>query len=75
VGLGVSLCFLLFPTKQPENRFDPRFPAINFERRGGDRVVILKMEGATTGMPSTNKPKAKGSRGCNARRDYSGAQP
>jgi hypothetical protein len=32
--------------------------SINFERRGGDRVVTLKTEGATTGMPSTNKPKA-----------------
>jgi hypothetical protein len=32
--------------------------SINFERRGGDRVVTLKMEGATTGMPSTDKPKA-----------------
>ncbi len=50
-------------------------PSSNFERRGGDRVIILKMEGATTGMPSTNKPKAKGSRGCNARPDYPGAQP
>jgi hypothetical protein len=32
--------------------------SINFDRRGGDRVVTLKMEGATTGMPSTSKPKA-----------------
>ena len=32
--------------------------SINFGRRGGDRVVTLKMEGATTGIPSTNKPKA-----------------
>ena len=32
--------------------------SINFDRRGGDRVVTLKMEGATTGMSSTNKPKA-----------------
>ena len=31
---------------------------INFERRGGDRVVTLQMERATTGTPSTNKPKA-----------------
>jgi hypothetical protein len=26
--------------------------------RGGDRVVTLKMEGATTGIPSTNELKA-----------------
>jgi hypothetical protein len=32
--------------------------SINFDRRGGDRVVTLKMEGATTGIPSTNEPKA-----------------
>ncbi len=32
--------------------------SINFERRGGDRVVTLKLEGAATGMRSTNKPKA-----------------
>ena len=32
--------------------------AINFDRRGGDRVVTLKMEGATSGIPSTNQPKA-----------------
>jgi hypothetical protein len=32
--------------------------SINFDRRGGDRVVTLKMEGATTGIPSTNQPKA-----------------
>jgi hypothetical protein len=32
--------------------------SINFELRGGDRIVTLKMEGATTGRPSTNKPKA-----------------
>ena len=32
--------------------------SINFKRRGGDRVVTLKMEGATTGRPSTNEPKA-----------------
>jgi hypothetical protein len=40
--------------------------SINSDRRGGDRVVTLKMEDATTGIPSTN--------GCNARPDYSGAQ-
>ena len=62
--------FPVISEKKLENRFDPRFPAISFERRGGDRFVILRMEGATTGMPSTNKPKAKGSRGCNARPDY-----
>jgi hypothetical protein len=28
--------------------------SIDFDRRGGDRVVTLKMEGATTGIPSTN---------------------
>jgi hypothetical protein len=32
--------------------------SINSDRRGGDRIVILKMEGATTGIPSTNEPKA-----------------
>ncbi len=32
--------------------------SINFDRRGGDRVVTLKMEGASTGTPSTNLPKA-----------------
>jgi hypothetical protein len=31
--------------------------SINFDRRGGDRVVTLKMEGATTGIPSTNELK------------------
>ncbi len=31
---------------------------ISFERRGPDRVVILKAEGATTGMPSTDKSDA-----------------
>ena len=30
----------------------------NFERRGGDRIVTLKMEGATTGLTPTNRPKA-----------------
>ena len=37
--------------------------SINFERRGGDRIVTLKMEGVTAGMPSTNQPTAKESRG------------
>ena len=32
--------------------------AIGFERRGGDRIVTLKMGRATTGLPPTNKPKA-----------------
>jgi hypothetical protein len=31
--------------------------SINFDRRGGDRIVTLKMEGATTGIPSTKQPK------------------
>ena len=38
--------------------FRDRLISINFERRGGDRIVTLKMEGATTGMPSTDQPKA-----------------
>ncbi len=28
--------------------------SISFERRGGDRVVTLKTEGGTTGLPSTS---------------------
>jgi hypothetical protein len=32
--------------------------SINSDRRGGDRVVTLKMEGATPGIQSTNEPKA-----------------
>ena len=32
--------------------------SINSDRRGGDRVVTLKMEGAITGIPSTNELKA-----------------
>ncbi len=32
--------------------------SISFERRGGNRVVTLKLEGAATGVPSTTRPKA-----------------
>jgi hypothetical protein len=32
--------------------------SIGFERRGHDRIVTLKMEDATTGLPPSNKPKA-----------------
>ena len=31
---------------------------MNFERRGGERVVTLKMAGPITDVPSTNQPKA-----------------
>ena len=32
--------------------------SISFERRGTDRVVTLKTEGGTTGLPSTVKASA-----------------
>jgi hypothetical protein len=59
---------------QPGPGVGHRHVHINFDRRGGDRVVTLKMEGATTGITSTNQPKALEGRGCNARSDYPGAQ-
>ena len=47
---------------------------ISFGRRGSDRIVTLKAEGATPGSPSMVGPNAQESRGCDARPDYSGAQ-
>ena len=32
--------------------------SMNFERRGGERVVTLKMASPITEVPSTNQPKA-----------------
>jgi hypothetical protein len=48
--------------------------SINFERRGGDRVVTLKADGAPSRPHSSSSPKAANRSGSNARADHSGAQ-
>jgi hypothetical protein len=48
--------------------------SINFERRGGDRVVTLKADGAPSRPHSTSVPKAESRSSSNARADHSGAQ-
>ncbi len=45
--------------------------SINFEQRRGERIIILKAEGADTRRPSTDTPQSWGRCGCNVGSDYS----